>query len=88
MKKFLFLSFLLGCLNMATAQEFLPFDPDTVKAGRFDNGKMWTFDNPPYEYWKKTYDFQPDQKWMDFARMSAVPANRVNSSPNGIDPNR
>jgi hypothetical protein len=72
MKKYLFLLLLNAIFLSAYAQEYRAFDSDTVKAGRFDNGKMWTFDNPPFEYWKKTYDFEPDQKWMDFVRMSAL----------------
>lgn len=72
MKKFKLLLLLALFTATMNAQETLAFDPDTVRAGQFDNGKMWTFDNPPFEYWKKTYNFQPDQKWMDFVRMSAV----------------
>ena len=48
------------------------FNPDTVKAGMFDNGKMWTFDFPPVEYFEKTYGFKPDQEWFDGVRMSAL----------------
>lgn len=49
-----------------------PFNPDTVKAGQFDNGKMWTFDFPPADYFEKTYDFKPTQEWFDAVRMSAL----------------
>src|SRR3989337_2465230 len=49
-----------------------PFNPDTVKAGLFDNGKMWTFDFPPTEYFEKTYQFKPTQEWFDGVRMSAL----------------
>ncbi len=45
---------------------------DEVKAGKFDNGKMWTFDNPPLEYFKETYGFTPSKEWLDHARMSAL----------------
>jgi hypothetical protein len=48
------------------------FNPDTVKAGMFDNGKMWTFDFPPVEYFEKEYGFKPDQEWFDGVRMSAL----------------
>ncbi len=48
------------------------FNPDTVKAGRFDNGKMWTFDNPPTEYFKTAYDFSPDSAWFAKTRLSAL----------------
>ncbi len=45
---------------------------DEVKAGKYDNGKMWTFDNPPLEYFKEAYGFTPTQEWLDHARMSAL----------------
>ncbi|MFZ5971763.1 MAG: S46 family peptidase [Bacteroidota bacterium] len=49
-----------------------PFNADTVKAGLFDNGKMWTFDFPPADYFEKTYGFKPTQEWFDGVRMSAL----------------
>jgi len=45
---------------------------DTVKAGRFDNGKMWTFDAPPNEYFEKAYNFSPSKEWYDHIRMSSL----------------
>ena len=47
-------------------------DLSTVKAGAFDNGKMWTFDFPPKEYFKTTYSFTPDDKWFEKVRLSAI----------------
>jgi hypothetical protein len=47
-------------------------NPDTVKAGQFDMGKMWTFDTPPMEYFQKTYGFTPDQKWFDEVRLASL----------------
>jgi Peptidase S46 len=46
--------------------------PDTVKAGIFDNGKMWTFDYPPVEHFEKTYGFKPDKDWFEFVQKSAL----------------
>lgn len=37
-----------------------------------ENGTMWTFDNPPVEYFSETYDFTPDAEWFDDVRMSAL----------------
>ena len=33
---------------------------------------MWTFDAPPLEYWRTTYNFAPDAAWLDHVRQSAV----------------
>ena len=35
-------------------------------------GTMWTFDAPPLAYWKGTYDFAPDQAWLDHVRLASV----------------
>ncbi|MDD5363192.1 MAG: S46 family peptidase [Ignavibacteria bacterium] len=45
---------------------------DTVKAHKFDGGKMWTFDFPPLDYFQEAYGFKPTQAWMDKVRMSAL----------------
>lgn len=70
MKRFyallLFISLSLGVWGQS------PFNADTVKAGRFDNGKMWTFDFPPVDYFQQTYGFKPTQQWLDDVRMSAL----------------
>ncbi len=66
------------------------FDPSTitpVPAGEFDNGRMWTFETPPYEYFKNTYGFTPDEAWMTKARMSSVRIPGCSGSfvsPNGL----
>jgi len=45
---------------------------DTVKAGPFDTGKMWTFDYPPIDYFAKTYNFNPSKEWFDRARLACL----------------
>ena len=45
---------------------------DTVKAGPFDTGKMWTFDFPPTDYFAKAYGFNPSKEWFEKTRLSAV----------------
>jgi hypothetical protein len=45
---------------------------DTIKAGQFDMGKMWTFDYPPVDYFSKAYNFTPNDAWFEKARLSAL----------------
>lgn len=47
-------------------------DPDTVQPGRFNFGKMWTFEYPPTEYFSTTYGFDADARWFETARMAAL----------------
>lgn len=56
---------------VASAQP-APSNTDTVRAGQFDMGKMWTFDTPPTDYFRKTYGFTPDTKWFDEARLASL----------------
>ncbi len=51
------------------------FDPDTVTAGRFDTGRMWTFDAPPMEWFSEAYGFQPDEAWFEHAHLGALRSN-------------
>ncbi len=68
----LFAFLLTGCTTyQATKPTYLAY-LDTVKAGQFDNGKMWTFDYPPIDYFKKTYNFTPSSDWFEKARLSAL----------------
>lgn len=45
---------------------------DNVKAGKYDTGKMWTFEYPPLKYFESEYNFHPTQEWLDNVRMSAL----------------
>jgi hypothetical protein len=37
-----------------------------------DLGRMWTFENPPVEWFQEAYDFEPDQAWFDHVRKSSL----------------
>ncbi|MEO0557654.1 MAG: S46 family peptidase [Bacteroidota bacterium] len=45
---------------------------DTVRAGRFDNGRMFTLDAPPHDYFRETYGFAPGDDWYERARLGAL----------------
>ena len=62
-------------------------DLDTVQSGRFDQGKMWTFEFPPLDYIEDTYGFRPDDAWLDKARLGALRIPSCSASfvsPNGL----
>ncbi|MGD8279459.1 MAG: S46 family peptidase, partial [Gemmatimonadota bacterium] len=61
--------------------------PDSVRAGRFDSGKMWTFEYAPARYFTETYGFRADSAWFASARMSALRIPGCSASfvsPNGL----
>lgn len=62
-------------------------DLDTVRAGRFDNGKMWTFEYPPLEYFREAYGLAPDSTWFARARLAALRLPNCSASfvsPHGL----
>ncbi|MCU7493821.1 MAG: S46 family peptidase [Ignavibacteria bacterium] len=63
----LFLFFIAGSLRAQAS-----FNPDTVKAQKYDTGKMWAFEFPPFEYLKQVYNFNASQEWFDDVRLSAL----------------
>lgn len=61
---------MFSVIELAQAQT--PECDKPVEAGLYDMGKMWTFDYPPAEYFKTTYNFNADQKWFEEARLSSL----------------
>ena len=49
-----------------------PTDLSEVQPGRFDQGKMWTFENPPVQYFEEAYGFRPSEEWLADVRQSAL----------------
>ncbi len=43
-----------------------------MRAGRFDNGRMWTFENPPADYLRRSYGLDADSVWFRRARLGAL----------------
>ncbi|MFA5404494.1 MAG: S46 family peptidase, partial [Ignavibacteria bacterium] len=58
--------------NIYSQNLYNGIDLDTVKAQKFDIGKMWTFDYPPVDYFSEAYNFTPTKEWLDNVRMSAL----------------
>jgi len=60
------LSTLLFILSLAclSAQE--------KEASPFDFGRMWTFENPPIEWFEEAYGLELDQAWFDDVRKSSL----------------
>jgi hypothetical protein len=58
--------------NFSTAQTYFGINPDTVKAQKFDMGKMWTFENPPLDYFEKEYGFKPSAELLEKFQKSAL----------------
>ena len=54
------------------SQSYYGINLDTVKAQRFDMGKMWTFENPPVNYLKETYNMDTKADWFDKLQKSAL----------------
>jgi len=60
---------------------------DAPRPGRFDFGKMWTFEYPPAEYFSSTYGFEATPEWFERARMAALRIPGCSASfvsPNGL----
>jgi len=76
LSSFILALFIFGCSSNQVSQSsiYYPkhFDLDTVKAKKFDTGKMWTFENAPLDYFEDKYSFRPSQEWLDDVRLSAL----------------
>ncbi|MDX1407071.1 MAG: S46 family peptidase [Saprospiraceae bacterium] len=62
MKKLFLALCMLLALQFASAQEPSPFD----------FGKMWTFENPPIEWFTEEYGFAADEAWFEHVRKSSL----------------
>ncbi len=69
---FLILTFTLSNGIVFAQSSYNWLNLDTVRAGKFDNGKMWTFDFPPTDYFEDEYNFSPGDEWFDNVRLAAL----------------
>ena len=42
------------------------------KASQYDLGKMWTFENPPKDWFKETYNLDMKDDWFNSVRKSSL----------------
>jgi len=68
-----FITFLVFIFNQFTySQTTAGLNLDTVKAGKFDTGKMWTFEYPPTKYFEEEYGFTPDENWYKHIQLATL----------------
>ena len=59
-------------VTVSISQQVYGIKLDTIKAQKFDMGKMWTFENPPLDYFEREYNFIPTNEWLEKVRKSSL----------------
>jgi hypothetical protein len=62
---------LLGLPAAGSSQAGGP-PPAAVEPGRFDMGRMWTFEHAPAQYFGDAYGFDANAAWFASARLSVL----------------
>jgi hypothetical protein len=63
---------LLVLLGTPAGAQVGVLDGDTVRPGRFDMGRMWTFEHAPLQYFSESYGFAADEEWLRRARLAVL----------------
>lgn len=50
----------------------VPLSAQNAEVDPHDLGRMWTFEDPPVEWFSEAYDFEPGQAWFDHVRKSSL----------------
>ena len=66
------IAFILVLFVNLTAQSYFGINTDTVKAQKFDMGKMWTFESFPFDFIEQEYDFTPSDAWLEKMQKAAL----------------
>jgi hypothetical protein len=64
-----------------------PTDIQPLEPGRFDMGKMWTFEYAPLDYFQEAYGFRPTVEWLEQARLATLRFSNCTASfvsPSGL----
>ncbi len=64
--------FFLVFTTISLFSQYAGINLDSVKAGKWDMGRMWTFEKPPVDYFDKTYNFRPSEEWLTKVRRAAL----------------
>ncbi|MBI9072425.1 MAG: S46 family peptidase [Melioribacteraceae bacterium] len=77
-QKYLIVILLLSLFIVTSAQHniYNPVKTDEIESSLKDIGKMWTFDDIPFEYWETEYNFKPTEEWLEKAKKSALQFGR------------
>ena len=65
--------YLIGFFALVAFISISPVHAQTSsESSLFDNGKMWTFEYAPVDFFEETYEFDTDDEWFERARMGAL----------------
>lgn len=64
--------FFTGCLTKQATVSDISKPTKIFQDNLLDNGKIWTFDFPPVDYFARTYHFNPTKEWFEKARLATL----------------